>query len=157
MDVSAEWRAVEKGECITGKEAYKDYRLNSKIRDPKKFDYYTDYKRITRKIWKRVAQDSVEYEGGVYAKGFFYIVPEVIANIAFATNRFNKNYVDPMRSTGGDMYTILFVNLFREFKYNFWSMDGLFTQNYKKRASKLFRKIRPKYKFLLDTLLNPNK
>lgn len=157
MDVSAEWKAVEKGRCITGREAYKDYRLTSKIRDPKKFDYYTDYKRITRKIWRRVAQDSVEYEGGVFSKGFFYIVPEVIANIPFATSRFNKNYVDPMRSTGGDMYTILYVNLFREFKYSFWSIDGLFAQNYKKRASKLFRKIRPKYKFLLDTLLNLNK
>ena len=152
MNVGQEWKAVEESAKITGKEAYKDYRETSNIRDPKKFDYFTDYRRITRKIWRRVAQDSIEYEGGVHARGMFYIVPQVIGNTPFVTNKKVKGWISSGFETGGDIYTILFVNIMKDFKHQVWTMDGLFKQNFTKRFSRLAKKLYPTYTFFLEII-----
>jgi len=146
-----QYSPVVKGVSIVGKEAYTDYRLWSKVRDPKKFDYYTDYRRIVRKIWKKVAEDSVNYESGVYAKGFFYLIPQVIANRAYIELPNGK--IKSNIHTGGDIYTPIFCNLFRNFNNFCWSLDGCFVPTYTDRLKEVINRELPRYYFMLNTLI----
>ena len=125
------YRPVHVGVSIVDKEAYKDYRETSKIRDPKKFNYYTDYRRVARKIWKKVAEDSVNYESGVYDSTFFYLIPQVVDNRPFIELPNGK--IKTNSHTKGDMYAPIFCNLFKRFDYNCWSLDGTYTKSFKDR------------------------
>lgn len=146
----SEYKPVHKGVSIVGKEAYLDYRLSSKVRDPKKFDYYTDYRRITRKIWKKIAEASVNYESGVYAKDFFYLVPQVVGNKPFIELPNGK--IKTNSHTNGDMYGPIFCNLFKDFNNFCWSVDGCFVDSYTDRLHEVINKFVPKYYFILPTL-----
>lgn len=139
------------GVSIVGKEAYKDYRLTSKIRDPKKFDYYTDYRRITRKIWKKIAEYSLTYESGVYAKNFFYLVPQVIANKSFIELPNGK--IRSNNLTKGDIYTPIFCNIFSNLKHFCWSLDGTYVDSYTQKLHETINKFVPKYYFILPKLI----
>lgn len=145
------YKPVHIGVSIVGKEAYTDYRLSSKVRDPKKFTYYTDYRRITRKIWKKIAEDSVNYESGVYAKKFFYLIPQVISNSPFIEMPNGK--IKTNSHTNGDSYTPIFCNLFNDFQHSCWSVDGCYVRSYKERLNLIIEKFVPKYYFILPTLL----
>lgn len=145
------YKPVMKGVSIVGQEAYKDYRLTSTVRDPKKFNYYTDYRRITRKIWKRIAEDSVTYESGVYAHNFFYLVPQVVYNKPFV--KAGNGKLKTNSHTGGDIYSPIFCNTMKTFKYFCWSVDGCFTDSFKAKLIETINKFVPKYYFILDTLL----
>jgi len=146
-----QYRPVHTGVSVVDKEAYKDYRLNSTIRDPKKFKYYTDYRRIVRKIWKKVAEDSVTYESGVYAKNFFYLVPQVVTNQPFV--EFPKGKIKTNAHTKGDIYAPIFCNLLQKFDHTCWSLDGCYVRTYTKRLSNIINKFIPRYYFILPTLL----
>ena len=145
------YRPVHKGVSIVGKEAYKDYRLSSTVRDPKKFKDFSSYRRITRKIWKKIAEASVEHESGVYAKDFFYLIPQVISNKPFVelpNGKIKTNY-----HTNGDSYTPIFCNLFKKFNHFCWSLDGCYTESYTERLHDVINKFVPKYYFMLPTLI----
>lgn len=144
------YKPVHKGVSIVGKEAYKDYRLSSTIRDPKKFKYYTDYRRIARKIWKKIAEDSVKYESGVYDKKFFYLIPQVISNKPFV--ELPNGRIKTNNHTNGDAYTPIFCNLFNNFNHFCWSLDGCYVKSYKNRLNETINKFVPKYYFILPTL-----
>lgn len=146
------YRPVEKGASIVDKDAYKDYRETSKIRDPKKFTYYTDYRRIVRKIWKKVAEDSVNYESGVYDSTFFYLVPQVVTNQPFIEMPNGK--IKTNSHTNGDIYAPIFCNLFKRFDHTCWSFDGCFTKSYKDRLKNIIDKYIPTYYFILPLLKN---
>lgn len=148
------YKPVEKPVSIVGREACEDYRKWSVVRNPSNISYYTDYRRITRKIWKKVAEASINYESGVYAKDFFYIVPQVIANkpfIELANGRIKTNDV-----TGGDMYTPIFCNLFKKLNHFCWALDGGFLQEYKGKLKEIINKFVPKYYFILPILRKNN-
>lgn len=145
------YKPVEPGVSITGKEAYTDYREWSKVRDPKKFDYYTDYRRISRKIWKKIADNSIEFEGGVYDKGFLYLVPQVIANKPFIELPNGK--IKTNTHTDGDIYTPIFCNLFTRLDHFCWSIDGCLVQSYKDKLTETVNRFIPRYYFLLPTIL----
>jgi DNA-binding ferritin-like protein (Dps family) len=144
------YRPVHTGVSIVGKEAYKDYRLWSKVRDPKKFDYYTDYRRITRKIWKKIAEDSLNYDSVVYDKDFFYLIPQVISNKPFIELPNGKIKSNDL--TKGDIYTPIFCNLFKNIKHFCWSLDGTYTDTYIEKLQNTINKFVPKYYFILPTL-----
>lgn len=145
------YKPVEVGASIVDKEAYKDYRLTSKIRDPKKFDYYTDYRRIARKIWTKIAEDSIEYESGVYDKGFFYLIPQVISNAPYI--HLSNGKIKTNDHTNGDSYTPIFCNLFKDLNHFCWSLDGCFVKSYKDKLKSTIDKYVPKYYFILPILL----
>lgn len=145
------YKPIHKGISIVGKEAYKDYRLNSKIRDPRKFTYFTDYRRITRKIWNKIASSSMEYEGGVYAKNFFYIVPQIVNNQPFIELYNGK--IKTNSHTNGNIYSPIFCNIFPRFDHLCWSVDGTYTESYKKKFTNIINKFVPKYYFMLPILL----
>lgn len=148
------YRPVEKGVSIVGKEAYQDYKSISKIRDPKHFNYYTDYRRITRKIWKKIAEDSVNYESGVYDSTFFYLVPQVVTNQPFIEMPNGK--IKTNSHTNGDIYAPVFCNLFKRLDHSCWSFDGCFVDTYKKRLNGIINKYVPRYYFILSTLIKNN-
>ena len=145
------YRPVHKGVSIVGKEAYKDYKETSTVRTPKHFNYYTDYRRITRKIWKKIAEDSVNYESGVYDSTFFYLVPQVVTNQPFIEMPNGK--IKTNSHTNGDIYAPIFCNLFKRLDHNCWSFDGCYVDTYKKRLNNLINKVVPKYYFILSTLI----
>lgn len=144
-------KPVHTGVSIVGKEAYKDYRLTSKIRDPKKFKYFTDYRRITRKIWAKIAEDSINYESGVYDKDFFYLIPQVISNEPFIELPNGK--IKTNSHTNGDVYTPIFCNLFKKFNHFCWSVDGMYVRSYTSKLKEVIDKFVPKYYFVLPTLI----
>lgn len=145
------YKPVHLGVSIVGKEAYQDYKKTSKIRDPKKFTYYTDYRRIARKIWKKIAENSIEYESGVYDKNFMYLIPQVIGNKPFITLPNGK--IKTNTHTKGDIYTPIFCNLFKNFNHFCWSVDGCFADSYTKKLNETINKFVPKYYFILPTLI----
>ncbi len=145
------YRPVHKGVSIVGEEAYRDYRLTSKVRVPKKFKDFTTYRGITRKIWKKIAEASVSYESGVYAKNFFYLVPQVMDNkpfIELANGKIRSN-----DHTNGDMYSTIFCNLLKKFDHYCWALEGPFVESYLSRLNKTINKFVPKYYFILPTLI----
>ena len=148
------YRPVHVGVSIVDKEAYKDYRETSKIRDPKKFNYYTDYRRVARKIWKKIAEDSVTYESGVYDSTFFYLVPQVVDNRPFVELPNGK--IKTNSHTKGDIYAPIFCNLFKRFDYSCWSIDGCYVKSYTSRLNDIINKFVPKYYFILSTLIKNN-
>lgn len=141
---------VHVGETIVGKDAYKDYRLTSKVRDASRFKDFSDYRRIARKIWKKIAEASVIYESGVYDKDFFYIVPQVISNKPFI--ELHNGKIKTNNHTNGDMYTPVFSNLFKSVNHFCWSLDGSFVFTYKERLNNIINKFVPKYYFILPIL-----
>lgn len=145
-----EHKPVHVGVSIVGKEAYKDYRLTSTVRDPKKFKDFSTYRRITRKIWNKVAEDSVAYESGVYDKDFFYLIPQVIGNSPFVKMKNGK--IRSNDHTNGDSYTPIFCNLFKNFNHFCWSLDGCYVRSYTTRMYEVINKFVPKYYFMLSTL-----
>lgn len=145
---------VHLGVSITDKEAYYDYKNTSTVRDPKKIRYYKDYRRIVRKIWKKVAENSIEYESGVYAKDFFYLVPQVISNQPYVELLNGK--ITTNSHTDGDIYAPIFCNLFKRFNHFCWSLDGCFVGSYKSKLSETINKFAPKYYFILPTILKNN-
>ena len=145
------YKPVHKGVSIVGEEAYEDYRSTSKIRNPKNVSFFTDYRRIARKIWKKIAENSVEFESGVYAKKFFYLVPQVIDNKPFI--ELPNGRIKTNSHTDGDMYTPIFCNLFKNLEHYCWSIDGCFVQSYKDKLTEKVNREAPKYYFILPTLI----
>lgn len=138
----ATYRPVHTGVSIVGKEAYKDYRLSSKIRDAKKFKDFTTYRRIARKIWSKIAEDSINFESGVYDKDFFYLIPQVIANKPFIELPNGK--IKTNDHTNGDMYTPIFCNLFKNFNHFCWSLDGCYVRSYTTKMQEVINKFVPR-------------
>lgn len=147
-------RPVERGVSIVGKEANAHYKKWSKVRKPKNFYSFADYRRITRKIWKKVALASVEYESGVYAKDFFYIVPQVIDNQPYIIGPDGK--IKSNHHTNGDIYTPIYCNLFKRYNHFCWSVDGSFVKSYKQYFKQVIEKYVPKYYFILASLKKNN-
>ncbi len=145
-----EYKPVHKGISIVGREAYSDYREWSEIRDPKKIGYYTDYRRITRKVWKKISEYSLTYESGVYDKNFFYLIPQVVGNSPFIelpNGRIRSN-----SHTDGDMYSPIFCNLFPNYNNYCWSVDGTFVRSYTNKLKEVIDKFIPQYYFILPML-----
>lgn len=145
------YRPVHRGVSIVDKDAYTDYRLSSTVRDPKKFKDYTDYRRIVRKIWKRIADYSIEYNSGVYAKNFFYLIPQVVDNRPFI--EMGNGKIRTNSHTNGDVYTPIFCNLFNRFDQVCWSLDGTYVKSYTEKLSNKIDEFVPKYYFILSTLI----
>lgn len=151
---AASYKSIHKGISIVGKEAYRDYRLTSEIRDPKKFNYYTDYRRVSRKIWKKIAESSIEYESGVYVDNFFYLIPQVVSNMPFIELPNGK--LKTNGHTEGDVYSPIFCNLLKRFDHFCWSFDGMYARSYTKKLCEIINQYVPKYYFILPTLLKNN-
>ena len=145
------YRPVHKGVSIVDAEAFKDYREWSKVRDPKNFSYYTDYRKVARKIWEKIADSSIENEGGVYDRNFMYLIPQVIDNRPFVELPNGK--IKTNSHTNGDMYTPIFCNLFKKLNHFCWSLDGCFTDRYKNNLKTKVNKEAPRYFFMLTTLI----
>lgn len=142
---------MHKGVSIVDREAYDDYRKSSDIRNPKNVSYYTDYRKIARKIWKKIAEDSVNHESGVYVKDFFYLVPHVVDNKPFLelpNGKIKTNY-----HTNGNIYAPLFCNLFKNLGHYSWTIDGCFVESYSERLNDVINRLVPKYFFILPTLI----
>lgn len=148
--MSIRYTAVHKGVSTVGEEAFKDYKEYSEIRNKKELSYYADYRRLARKLWKKVADASIEYESGVYDSQFFYIIPQVIDNKPFI--QVPRGKIKTNMHTGGDIYTPIFCNILRLKNHYCWSLDGSFVDGYKKKLQAFIDEHVPKYYFILDTL-----
>lgn len=145
------FKPVHKGASTVDDAAFQDYKKWSKIRNPKNFNYFSDYRRVARKIWKKVAESSVNYESGVYDKDFLYLVPQVVDNKPFIELPNGK--IKTNAHTNGDIYSPIFCNLFKSFNHSCWSVDGCFVDSYEERMTDKINKEVPKYYFILPTLI----
>lgn len=148
------YKSISKGVSITNDEAFQDYKEFSKIRDKKKFNYYSDYRRVARKIWRKVADSSIEYESGVYDKDFFYLIPQVISNKPFV--QLPNGKIKSNDATDGNMYSPIFCNLFPQFHHFCFSLDGTYVQTYKDKLTETINRLVPKYFFILNVLKSNN-
>lgn len=138
----------------TDYKAYQFYRDNANHRSHVKD--FVDHGRILGKIYKKVAESAIEYEGGVYIRRFMYIIPQIYPSKTIATVPGSEGLDVTMNShTNGRFATLLFVNLLGK-KYEFWSMDNTFYKSVKTRLVNMLKDYRPKYKFSLKSLLRTN-
>jgi len=152
MQFIPKYKPVHTGISIVSREACADYREWSTVRDSKKISYYTEYRRVLRKVWKKIAEDSLIYESGVYAEKFFYLVPQVVDNQPFIELYNGK--IKTNSHTEGNIYAPIFCNLFKRFDYNCWSLTGSYVESYKQRLNEIINKFVPKYYFILNIILN---
>lgn len=142
---------MQKAMSIVGPEAYEDFRENAKNRDASVTPERTEYRRLVRKIWKKVAEASYEYESGVYDPNFFYIVPQVVFNQKYVILPGGK--IKDNSATGGDEYAPIFCNLLKGFKHQCWSLNGSITRSYKTALKEITDTIAPVYYFILPMLI----
>lgn len=145
------YKPVHKGISIVNDEAFQDYKKWSKIRDPKKFNYFSDYRKVARKIWEKISEASINNDSGVYDKDFLYLIPQVIANRPFVELPNGK--IKTNSHTDGNMYTPIFCNLFKKLNHFCWSIEGTYTDGYKKKLRDKINEEAPKYYFILPTLI----
>lgn len=141
----------KKAMSIVGPEAYDDFRENYKKRDPSVTPERTEYRRLVRKIWKKVSEASYEYESGVYDPTFFYMVPQVVFNqkyVILPNGRIKDN-----SATGGDEYALIFCNLLKGLSHQCWSLNGSITRRYGRILKKITDTIAPTYYFILPMLI----
>ena len=147
-------KLVGKKYKVVDHKAYVYYREKSKHRNKKNVKDFVDHGRIIGSIYKKISNDISEYEGGVFAKRFMYIIPQLYPNKSVATIPSEDGFDYTSNAhTQGRFATILFINLFPGNSYEFWSMDGSFYKDLKSRVSKKFKEFRPKYLFSLNSLL----
>lgn len=146
-----DYSPIHKPTSTVDNEAFQDYKKKAKFRDVKKLNYYTNYRRVVRKVWSRVANDSINYESGVYDKDFFYLVPQVVDNkpfIELPNGKIKTNF-----HTDGDIYYPIFCNLSKKLEHSCWSLEGGYVATYKKKLRETINKFIPKYYFILSTLI----
>ena len=151
-------RIVGKKYSVVDYKAYTFYRDQAKHRNKKHVKDFVDHGRIINKIYQKVADSIAEYEGGVYFKEYFYIIPQLYPEKKVVTIPSADGFDYTMNShTGGRFATILFVNLLPGKKYEFWSMDGAFFKETKSKVSKKLKEFRPKFTFSLRSLLKASR
>lgn len=134
--------------------AYVYYRDNSKFRNKENTPHFVEYGKIISEIYRKVSEDITEYTHGVYAKNYFYCIPNAYPQKTMFKTGTKEGLKTTMNAhTKGKAYTILFVNLFSNKSYWMWQMDYSFFGKIKKRLVYLLKNERPEYKFSLDTLL----
>ena len=98
--------------------AFQFYLENSKTRDKKKINENRHYAKIISSIYSKVADAVIESEGGVYIDNMFYIIPQPYPKKGFIRITNGKTLKGTMNlHTEGKIYSILFINLFRDKKH----------------------------------------
>lgn len=137
---------------ITDYESYAFYRDNSKNRKKENTPNYVAYSGILNKIYDKVAEAIPEYEGGVYANNFFYIVPQALPKkqVAYIPTK-NGLKTTLNHHSDGKIYKIIFVNLLLERKFQVW--DAKFFSSVKRKVSEKIKSFTVDYKFVLHSIM----
>lgn len=146
------YKPVHKPVSLVDQMAYEDYKKWSKKRDWRVVGNVNQYKGLSRKIWKKIAEYSVQYESGVYSENFFYLIPQVIDNKPFV--QLKSGRIKSNDFTNGDMYAPIFCNLMKKFSHFTWSLDGSYVDRYKERLTNIINEVVPKYYFILSIIKN---
>lgn len=145
---------ITKSHSATDSDAYDFYKKNAKHRDYKNIRHYTHYSSVIGKIYNKIREGALEYEGGVYIKNFAYIIPQKLPQkVAAVTMENGKKKIKFNSHSDEHVYTLMFVNLVNNIKQRFWTMDGKFSKKFRHMLSEKLKKGDNNYKFSLDTLL----
>lgn len=119
---------------IHGKDGYRFYKKNYDTNVKYKARTYEEWALIHREIWKEVANQILEAEGGVYITKFGYIVmvmtpfrkPVYKIHSRKASYRYYNDHSD------NKVYTINYFNkLVKNNKFRYWTLDKSFTRTIK--------------------------
>lgn len=145
-------KVVGNKELLTDYKSYAFYRDKAKYRNKKNTPNFVAYSGVLNSIYEKVAESIPEYEGGVYANNFFYIIPQALPkkSLTFIPSK------DGLKSTlnshsDGKIYKILFINLLLEKKYQVW--DAMFFNSVKQKVSQKIRDFYVNYKFVLNSIM----
>jgi hypothetical protein len=143
---------------VINHDAFSFYKDRAQYRDKKIINENRHYAKIISSIYEKIANDVVQYEGGVYAKGMFYIIPQPYPKKMFIKVTNGKELKGTMNlHTNGKVCSIFFVNLFSKTKYKCWDMYNGFFKSVTKKFSDFLKSDSPKYIFSLDSIFNIKK
>ena len=152
------YRLVGNKKSVIDKDAYDYYTQNSKKRDKSKINQNRHFAKIINSIYKKVAENAVTYEGGIYAKEMFYIIPQPYPQKLFVRLTDGETLRGTMNlHTDNKIYSIFFVNLFPGTKYKCWDMYNSFFKNIKSRLSEILHGGSAKYIYSLNYIFNTRK
>lgn len=139
---------------LTDKKAYEFYKKHQMFRDAKVVDSQKKYAKILNALYKSIRKSAIEYEGGVYDKTYFYIIPQP----CFTRQRLSPTKTSEGRDftmnlhSNGYAYTLLFCNLLQTKTAFFYEISKTFNDKFKSLFSTFMFKHSPKYLFSLSTL-----
>lgn len=148
------YKVLGKKERVVGEEAFKFYRRNAKHRDATTNNESKHLSTILNSIYSKVSKAAIENEGGVYAPGFFYIIPQPFPKKSFIKIlQPGGGYRGTMNlHTDGLIYSLVFVNILPKNTYRIWDMTNSYFSNIRKSLSKTLKEYNPNYLFSLGTL-----
>ena len=145
------YKVVGKKKSLVDYDFFKFYSENSKHR--KAGFLARDLATVMSSIYKKVSESIVEYEGGVYAREMFYIIPQPYPDKAFIKVTNGYKFRGTMNlHTEGKIYGLLFVNLFPGYQNKVWDMYNSFHRKLKRTFSKFLKNNKPTYKFSLHSI-----
>lgn len=147
-------KLVGNKKTLVSQEAYKYYRERAKRRDKEKTNERKHFAKTLNNIYRKVRDQSLEFEGGVYAPSYFYIVPQPYPQKKFVkVLQKGGEYRGTLNiPTKGRVYTLLFVNLLTGKKRKLWDMSGTFFPKIREKMSNRLKEQKVRYLFSLDTL-----
>lgn len=148
------YKLLGKKERVTSEEAFQFYRKRAKHRHKPTHAEKKHSAKIINTIYEKVRDAAIEYEGGVYAPNFFYIIPQPFPKkglIEAVTE--GGGYRKTMNlHTGGLLYSIIFVNLLPDKRHRIWDMTNGYFSGIRKKLSSMLKEFNPSYLFSLDSL-----
>jgi hypothetical protein len=135
-------------------EAYTFYKERANHRDKKKTRARRHLASIIKSIYSKVAEAAIDYEAGVYAPGYFYIIPQPYPSrkpVLIAGE--GGKLISTMNShSEGSVYSLIFVNLLAGRHRRVWDMTNSFFKGVRKKLTTRLKEDEPKYLFALDSL-----
>ena len=139
---------------VLDSKAFKFYLERSKNRNKKRLNQSRHYAKIISNIYEKIAEGALEYEGGVYAKGAFYIIPQPYPKKMFVRITNGRELKGTMNlHTDGKVYGIFFANLFSKKEHQVWDMYNGFFKSFTTKFSKILNEAKVNYIFSLDSIL----
>lgn len=138
--------------CITSKGAFNYYKDNAKFRNKENTYRLTDYSKIVRSFYDKIARDLVANEAGVFIKnfGYFTVLRHPTKYVGFKYPN-GKSYFNP--KTDNYIYSPVFFGVAKAKPLlNFWVMDRAFSRSKVKEPLSEALKQGTKYKTLVSTL-----
>lgn len=148
------YKLVGKKASTTGREAFDFYKKESIHRNKKEMREPKNMAKVLNLIYEKVRDGAVEYEGGVYAPSYFYMIPQPFPNKRFIkVLQKGGEYKGTLNvKTGGRVFTLLFVNIFSKKEHRMWDMSNSFFDTLKSKFSKFIKSNSFRYLFSLHTL-----
>ena len=136
---------------ITSKKAFIHYKENAKFRNKENTYRLTDYSKIVRSFYTKIARDLVDNESGVFIKNFGYFT--ILRHPQKKPIKYNdgKTYFNP--KTDNYVYSPCFFGVAKAKPLlHLWVMDRAFSRTHVKQKLHKALISGKKYKTLVSTL-----